>query len=100
MAVACVNVHCSRYDLTLVYRHGQNTKDQVRFYFREALLNNILADAGHYRLGGLGVMNGNVVIHIVSAGKRVSLLVCQLLQWLQGTDLPNSIGSYVFYYEF
>ncbi|WP_339036699.1 hypothetical protein [Serratia symbiotica] len=39
------------------------------------MLNNLLADAGHYRLGGVRVMNSNVVIHMAPAAKRVSLLV-------------------------
>lgn len=64
------------------------------------LMSSLLADAGHYRQGGLGVMNGTTVIHMAPPAERVPLLVRQLLTWLQTTDLPALIASCVFHYEF
>ncbi len=64
------------------------------------LMEGLLPDAGHYRHGGVGVMNGRNVIHMAPPAERVSLLVRQLLVWLQETDLPPLIGSCVFHYEF
>lgn len=64
------------------------------------LMEGLLPDAGHYRHGGVGVMNGKTVIHMAPPAERVSLLVRQLLAWLEETDLPPLIGSCVFHYEF
>jgi Fic family protein len=66
----------------------------------EAVENSLLPDAGRYRQSGVGVMNGNVVIHMAPPAERVPLLIRQLLIWLQQTDLPPLIGSCVFHYEF
>ncbi|MGB8663533.1 MAG: Fic family protein [Serratia inhibens] len=64
------------------------------------LMESLLPDAGHYRRGGVGVMNGKTVIHMAPPAERVSPLMHQLLVWLQETDLPPLIGSCVFHYEF
>ncbi|CAI1138505.1 Fic family protein [Serratia quinivorans] len=64
------------------------------------LMAGLLPDAGHYRHGGVGVMNGKTVIHMAPPAERVSLLIRQLLHWLKGTDLPPLIASCLFHYEF
>lgn len=64
------------------------------------LMAGLLPDAGHYRHGGVGVMNGKTVIHMAPPAERVCQLIRQLLLWLKETDLPPLIASCVFHYEF
>ncbi|MDP6969230.1 MAG: YqiA/YcfP family alpha/beta fold hydrolase [Gammaproteobacteria bacterium] len=39
-------------------------------------------DAGHYRLGNVGVMNGDMVVHMAPPASRVNTLMDRLLGWL------------------
>lgn len=60
----------------------------------------ILADAGHFRRGGVGVRHGDSVIHVAPQADRVQFLIRDLLYWLQHTDEHPLIRSCVFHYEF
>lgn len=88
-------IHCYT---NLNHWHPENERDLLAAH--GMLMNSLLPDAGRYRQSGVGVMNGNVVIHMAPPAERVPLLIRQLLIWLQQTDLPPLIGSCVFHYEF
>lgn len=64
------------------------------------LMIGLLPDAGRYRLGGVGVMQGDKVVHMAPPANRVSTLMRNLLRWLEGTDVHPLISSCVFHYEF
>jgi Fic family protein len=64
------------------------------------MMSSLLPNAGHYRQGGVGIMNGTTVIHMAPPAERVPILIRQLLNWLKQTDLPALISSCVFHYEF
>jgi len=52
------------------------------------------------RTGGVGVMQGNEVIHMAPPAGRVPGLMRELLGWLAETDAHPLIAGAVFHYEF
>jgi len=64
------------------------------------LMAGLLDGAGCYRTGGVGVMQGNEVIHMAPPAKRVPGLMRKLLGWLAETDTHPLIAGAVFHYEF
>lgn len=64
------------------------------------LMKGLLPDAGQYRLGGVGVMSGDKVVHMAPPASRVSILMRNLLRWLQKTNTHPLVASSVFHYEF
>jgi Fic family protein len=64
------------------------------------MMTGLLDNPGNYRKGGVGVLAGEVVVHMAPPADRVPFLMHDLLQWLKATDQhPLIIGS-VFHYEF
>lgn len=64
------------------------------------LMSGLLAEAGSYRRGGVGVMSGDKVIHMAPQANRVPVLMRRLLNWLKSDDAHPLINSSVFHYEF
>ena len=64
------------------------------------LMSGLIADAGSYRAGGVGVMAGEQVLHMAPPAKRVPHLMTDLLNWIATTDHHPLIASSVFHYEF
>lgn len=65
-----------------------------------ALMQGLAEDAGRYRRGGVGVMQGERVIHMAPPANRVAGLMRNLLRWLAVTEQHPLIASCVFHYEF
>ncbi len=66
----------------------------------QLLMQGLIEEAGRYRRGGVGVMQGQAVIHMAPPAHRVSGLVGDLLQWLKDSQEHPLIRSAVFHYEF
>lgn len=64
------------------------------------LMSGLIDEAGLYRHGGVGVMAGQQVIHMVPPADRVPHLMADLFRWLGATDAHPLIASSVFHYEF
>jgi Fic family protein len=64
------------------------------------LMAGLIHEAGMYRHGGVGVMDGRQVIHMAPPANRVGLLMKDLLSWLARGDVHPLIASSVFHYEF
>jgi len=64
------------------------------------LMSGLIDEAGMYRHGGVGVMEGSQVIHMASPADRVPHLMSDLFGWLAATDAHPLIASSVFHYEF
>lgn len=64
------------------------------------LMSDLIDEAGYYRRGGVGVMEGSQVIHMAPPAARVPALMGDLFQWLAGSDAHPLITSSVFHYEF
>lgn len=71
----------------LLKAHGLMMKDLVR-------------TAGHYRQEGVGVFNGEQLLHMAPPADQVPRLMGDLFQWVKTTDVHPLIHSCVFHYEF
>jgi Fic family protein len=64
------------------------------------LMKGLVDDAGRYRKSGVGVLQGEQVLHMAPPAKRVPVLMQRLLKWLGSSDQHPLIVSSVFHYEF
>lgn len=76
----------------------ENEKQLLKAH--QILMMGLIDDAGHYRSGNVGVMNGDVVVHMAPPANRVQKLMGDLIGWLANTDQHPLIASSVFHYEF
>ncbi len=64
------------------------------------LMQVLVDDYGRYRSGGVGVYQGETLVHMAPPAKQVPRLMADLLNWLSKTDLPPLVASCLFHYEF
>ncbi|MEM1001676.1 MAG: Fic family protein, partial [Bacteroidota bacterium] len=66
----------------------------------KTLMKGLINDAGIYRQGGVGVVDGEKVIHIAPPFKRVPSLMGDLFDYLVNYEEEIVLKSCVFHYEF
>jgi Fic family protein len=64
------------------------------------LMQGLVDRAGKYRVGGVGITQGQKVVHMAPPAGRVTALVRNLQSWLATTDVHLLVASCVFHYEF
>ncbi len=64
------------------------------------MMKGLMDEAEHYRSGGVGVMQGEQVMHMAPPANRVPLLMVDLFDWLAQTEEHALIRGAVFHYEF
>ena len=64
------------------------------------LMDGLASDAGRFRSGGVGVFNGEWIVHVAPPADIVSEHIGNLLRWAKATDTHPLIKSCVFHYEF
>jgi Fic family protein len=64
-----------------------------------ALMMALADDAGRFRTGGVGVYQGERVVHMAPPAERVPHLVSDLFDWLHDTDLHPLLASAAVHYE-
>ena len=64
------------------------------------LMMGLVDDAGCFRTGGVGIYNGQDLVHIAPPASRVAALMADLLSWLASAPVHPLIASCVFHYEF
>lgn len=64
------------------------------------MMQSLASEAGRFRSGGVGVFNGDKLIHMAPPAKLVRGHIENLLDWTKNADLPMLIKSCVFHYEF
>lgn len=64
------------------------------------LMLGLLDHPGRYRSSGVGVFEGDKVIHMAPPHSQVHRLMGDLMRWLEQTDAHPLIASSVFHYEF
>lgn len=78
----------------------QSTSEQDLLDAHQTLMQGLIDEVGQYRNAGVGVMQGEKIIHIAPSANRIKRLMSNLFNWLQhGTEHPL-IRSCVFHYEF
>ena len=64
------------------------------------LMAGLVDDAGCFRTGGVGIYNGQNLVHMAPPASRVPALMADLLAWLASAPVHPLIASCVFHYEF
>jgi Fic family protein len=64
------------------------------------LMAGLVDEAGCFRTGGVGIYNGQDLVHMAPPASRVEALMNDLLIWLASAQVHPLIASCVFHYEF
>ena len=64
------------------------------------MMQDLVSNNGKYRNEGVGIFDGNQVVHLAPPADRVPLLMADLFNWLKSSDIHPLIKSCVFHYEF
>ncbi|MCB1053201.1 MAG: Fic family protein [Acidobacteria bacterium] len=64
------------------------------------LMSGLIDELGRNRSSGVGVMTGQLVIHMAPPSERVPQLMQDLFAWLATTDIHPLLASSIFHYEF
>jgi len=66
----------------------------------KTMMTALVDDAGSFRHGGVGVMDGANIVHMAPPAKRVPALMEDLFHWLENAEDHLLVRSCVFHYEF
>lgn len=64
------------------------------------MMNSLVSENGRFRSGGVGVFDGEVLIHMAPPAEFVPEHIHNLFAWYQTSELHPLIKSAVFHYEF
>ena len=85
------------YDL-LLSLNPYNEKDLLKAH--KLMMQDLVDRNGKYRTDGVGIFDGEKVVHLAPPATRVSELMFNLFEWLKTSDVHPLIKSCVFHYEF
>lgn len=85
------------YDLLLTL-NPYKEKDLLNAH--KLMMQDLVENSGKYRIDGVGIFDGEKVVHVAPPAKRVPQLMANLFEWLQTSDVHPLIKSCVFHYEF
>lgn len=85
------------YDL-LLSLNPYNEKDLLKAH--KLMMQDLVERNGKYRIDGVGIFDGEKVVHLAPPAYRVSELMFDLFKWLKESDVHPLIKSCVFHYEF
>ena len=85
------------YDLLLTL-NPYNEKDLLKAH--KLMMQDLVERNGNYRTDGVGIFDGEHVVHVAPSAKRVPELMADLFEWLKTSDVHPLIKSCVFHYEF
>lgn len=64
------------------------------------MMQDLVSNSGKYRVDGVGIFDGEKVVHVAPQAKRVPELMANLFEWLKTSDIHPLMKSCVFHYEF
>lgn len=85
------------YDL-LLSLDPYNEKDLLKTH--KLMMQDLVERNGKYRIDGVGIFDGEKVVHLAPPADRVQELMFDLFKWLKESDVHLLIKSCVFHYEF
>ena len=85
------------YDLLLTL-NPYNEKDLLKAH--KLMMQDLVDRNGKYRTDGVGIFDGEKVVHLAPPANRVPELMVDLFEWLKISDVHPLIKSCVFHYEF
>lgn len=75
-----------------------NEKDLLKVH--KLMMQDLVERNGKYRTDGVGIFDGEKVVHMAPPASRVPELMGDLFKWLKTSDVHPLIKSCVFHYEF
>ena len=85
------------YDL-LLSLNPYSEKDLLKAH--KLMMQDLVDRNGKYRTDGVGIFDGEKVVHLAPPAGRVPELMFDLFEWLKSSDVHPLIKSCVFHYEF
>ena len=85
------------YDLLLSL---DSTKEKDLLRAHALMMKDLVRNNGRYRSGGVGIFNGQNVVHVAPPASSVPALMKDLFRWVQRADVHPLVKSCVFHYEF
>ena len=85
------------YDL-LLSLNPYKEKDLLKAH--KLMMQDLVDRNGKYRTDGVGIFDGEKVVHLAPPANRVPELMSDLFKWLKTSDVHPLIKSCVFHYEF
>lgn len=85
------------YDM-LLSLNPYNEKDLLKAH--KLMMQDLVDRNGKYRTDGVGIFDGEKVVHLAPPANRVPELMSDLFKWLKTSDVHPLIKSCVFHYEF
>ena len=64
------------------------------------MMAGLIAENGKFRSGGVGVFDGDVVIHMAPPARFVPVQIAELFAWYKASAIHPLIRSAIFHYEF
>ena len=92
-----VNNALQAYELLLTLNPYEE-KDLLKAH--KLMMADLVERNGKYRKDGVGIFDGNQVVHLAPPADRVPFLMSDLFEWLKNSDVHPLIKSCVFHYEF
>ncbi len=66
----------------------------------KVMMDGLILESGRFRSGGVGVFDGDVVVHMAPPAKFVPDQIQNLFRWYQSSEIHPLIRSAIFHYEF
>ena len=85
------------YDLLLSL---DSTKEKDLLRAHALMMKDLVRYNGKYRCGGVGIFNGQNLVHVAPPASRVPTLMKDLFKWVKKADVHPLVKSCVFHYEF
>lgn len=85
------------YELLLTL-NSYEEKDLLKAH--KLMMADLVERNGKYRKDGVGIFDGNQVVHLAPPADIVPFLMSDLFEWLKNSDVHPLIKSCVFHYEF
>lgn len=85
------------YDLMLHLDQGKVT-DLLKAH--KVMMKGLIRENGQFRSGGVGVFDGDVVIHMAPPAQFVPQQIAALFDWYHHSEMHPLIKSAIFHYEF
>lgn len=64
------------------------------------MMNGLISENGKFRSAGVGVFDGDIVVHMAPPAKFVPRQIQGLFKWYQSSEMHPLIKSAIFHYEF
>lgn len=75
-----------------------SVKDLLKAH--KLMMEGLIPENGRFRSGGVGVFDGDVVVHMASPARLVSGEIQDLFDWYKSSEIHPLIRSAIFHYEF